>query len=91
MPAEEALVIDISDEDHQGTALGFYTAAAGLGGVIGPLLGSWLYGRFAALGAFGISTLLMVLGAVLIFLLVREPAHAESVKLQARKDSQEAL
>jgi MFS family permease len=75
VPAEEALVIDISDEDHQGTALGFYTAAAGLGGVIGPLLGGWLYDRFAAVGTFGVSALLMVLGAVLIFLLVREPSR----------------
>ncbi len=74
-PAEEALVIDISDEDHQGIALGFYTAAAGLGGVIGPLLGGWLYDRFAAVGAFAISALLMALGAVLIWLLVREPSH----------------
>ncbi|MBK8050898.1 MAG: MFS transporter [Anaerolineales bacterium] len=73
-PAEEALVVDLSDEDRQGTALGFYTAAAGLGGVIGPLLGGWLYDRFAAVGAFGISALLMVAGAGLIFLLVREPS-----------------
>jgi MFS transporter, DHA1 family, multidrug resistance protein len=78
VPAEEALVVDLSDEDHQGTALGFFTAAAGLGGVIGPLLGGWLYDRFAALGTFGISALLMVIGAVLIFLLVREPAHSEA-------------
>jgi DHA1 family multidrug resistance protein-like MFS transporter len=78
IPAEEALVIDLSGEDQQGTALGFYTAAAGLGGVIGPLLGGWLYDRFAALGAFGISTLLMVLGAGLIFVLVREPSHSEA-------------
>jgi DHA1 family multidrug resistance protein-like MFS transporter len=78
VPAEEALVVDISGEDQQGTALGFYTAAAGLGGVIGPLLGGWLYDRFAALGAFGISALLMALGAGLIFLLVREPSHSEA-------------
>jgi MFS family permease len=78
VPAEEALVVDISGEDRQGTALGFYTAAAGLGGVIGPLLGGWLYDRFAALGTFGISALLMVIGAVLIWLLVREPAHSEA-------------
>ena len=77
-PAEEALVVDISGEDRQGTALGFYTAAAGLGGVIGPLLGGWLYDRFAALGAFGISALLMVIGAVLIFLFVREPPRMKS-------------
>jgi len=78
IPAEEALVVDLSGEDQQGTALGFYTAAAGLGGVIGPLLGGWLYDRFAALGAFGISALLMALGAGLIFLLVREPSHSEA-------------
>jgi MFS transporter, DHA1 family, multidrug resistance protein len=75
VPAEEALVVDISGDERQGTALGFYTAAAGLGGVIGPLLGGWLYDRFAALGAFGTSALLMALGAVLIFLFVREPSR----------------
>lgn len=74
-PAEEALVVDFADEEHQGRALGFYTAAAGLGGVIGPLLGGWLYERFAAVGAFGISALLMAVGAGLIFLLVREPSR----------------
>ncbi len=57
-PAEEALVIDISGDERQGTALGYYTAAAGVGGVIGPLMGGWLYDRFAALGAFGISAAL---------------------------------
>ena len=77
-PAEEALVVDLAGGERQGTALGYYTAAAALGGVIGPLLGGWLYGRFAAVGAFGTSALLMVLGAVLIFLLVREPSHAKA-------------
>ena len=75
VPAETALVVDISDEDQQGTALGFYTAAVGLGGVIGPLLGGWLYDRFAAVGTFGISALLMIIGAGLIWLLVREPSR----------------
>ena len=76
-PAEEALVVDISGGERQGTAMGYYTAAAGLGGVIGPLMGGWLYDRFAALGAFGASALLMALGAVLILLFVREPSHAK--------------
>ena len=76
-PAEEALVVDLAGGERQGTALGYYTAAAGLGGVIGPLMGGWLYDRFAALGAFGASALLMALGAVLIQLFVREPSHAK--------------
>jgi MFS family permease len=75
VPAEEALVVDLADEEHQGRALGFFTAAAGLGGVIGPLLGGWLYDRFAAGGAFGTCALLLAAGAALIFLLVREPAR----------------
>ena len=75
VPAQEALVVDISGDDQQGTALGFYTAAAGLGGVIGPLLGGWLYDRFAAWGAFGISAVLMIIGAGAIWLLVREPTR----------------
>jgi MFS transporter, DHA1 family, multidrug resistance protein len=77
-PAEEALVVDMADGERQGTAMGYYTAAAGLGGVIGPLMGGWLYDRFAALGAFGISALLMVLGAALVLLFVREPSHASA-------------
>jgi MFS family permease len=69
------LVVDMADEEHRGRALGFYTAAAGLGGVIGPLLGGWFYDRYAAGGAFGVSALLLAAGAGLILLFVREPAH----------------
>ena len=75
VPAEEALVVDLSAGERQGLVLGFYEAAAGLGGVIGLLLGGWLFGRFAALGVFGSAALLMALGAVLILLLVREPSR----------------
>jgi len=83
-PAEEALVIDIAGGDHQGTALGYYTAAAALGGVIGPLLGGWIYDRSAEVGAFGTSALLMGLGAVSIMLFVREPRRADPVTSLAR-------
>jgi predicted MFS family arabinose efflux permease len=53
--------------------LGFYTAAAGLGGVIGPLLRGWLFDRLVAMSGFGTAALLKALGAVLILLSVREP------------------
>ena len=76
IPAEEALVIDVAGRNHEGAALGYYTAAAALGGVIGPLIGGWIYDRFAAVGAFGTSALLMTVGAVLVLLLVREPGPA---------------
>jgi MFS family permease len=73
IPAEEALVVDVSGAASMGVTLGFYTAAAGLGAVTGPLLGGWLYDRFGAMSAFGAAGLLMALGAGLIFLSVREP------------------
>ena len=81
-PAEEALVVDISDSERLGVVLGFYTAAAGLGGVIGPLLGGWLFDRFAAMSVFGTAALLMALGAVLILLLVHEPSRQSLVELR---------
>ncbi len=83
-PAEEALVIDVADSAHQGSALGYYTAAAALGGVIGPLVGGWIYDRFGAGEAFIATALLLVLGAVLILLLVREPSRAKLVPPHAQ-------
>lgn len=80
IPAEEALVIDISGAESMGVTLGFYTAAAGLGAVTGPLLGGWLYDRFGAISAFGTAALLMALGAGLIFLLVREPVNPRGIQ-----------
>jgi hypothetical protein len=44
-------------------------------------MGGWLYDRFAALGAFGTSALLMVLGAVLVLLFVREPSRTQAPAL----------
>ncbi len=78
-PAEEALVIDVADSAHQGSALGYYIAAAALGGVIGPLLGGWIYDRVGAGEAFVTTALLLVLGAILILLLVREFSRAKPV------------
>jgi MFS family permease len=75
IPAEEALVVDISGGNRLGVTLGFFTAAAGLGAVIGPLLGGWLFDRFSAMSVFGTAALLMALGAGLILLLVREPSR----------------
>lgn len=84
IPAEEALVVDISGSERMGVALGFYTAAAGLGVVIGPLLGGWLFDRFSAMSVFGIAAFLMVFGAILILLLVREPSHQKLTESLAR-------
>jgi DHA1 family multidrug resistance protein-like MFS transporter len=74
VPAEEALVVDLAGNEKLGMTMGLYTAAAGLGAVIGPLLGGWLFERFNALSVFGTAALLLALGAGSIVLFVREPS-----------------
>ena len=74
VPAEEALVVDLAGSEKLGMTMGLYTAAAGLGAVIGPLLGGWLFERFNALSVFGTAALLLALGAGSIVLFVREPS-----------------
>jgi DHA1 family multidrug resistance protein-like MFS transporter len=72
-PAEESLVIEISGDENEGSALGMYTASAGLGGVIGPLLGGLLYKLYGSSLVFGMSALLFVVGALLVFSFIKEP------------------
>ena len=84
MPAEEALIVDISGNERLGVTLGFYTAAAGVGALIGPLLGGWLFDRFSAMSVFGTAAFLMVLGAILILLLVREPSRQKLTESKVR-------
>jgi DHA1 family multidrug resistance protein-like MFS transporter len=77
-PAEESLVIEISGGENEGSALGMYTASAGLGGVIGPLLGGWLYNIYGASLVFGMSAFFLVVGALLVFSFVKEPRNITS-------------
>jgi DHA1 family multidrug resistance protein-like MFS transporter len=77
VPAEEALVVDIAGADRRGTAFGYYTAAAGLGAVVGPLLGGWIYDTFTASWAFRANALMLGVGAALILLLIREPHRTQ--------------
>jgi MFS family permease len=76
-PAEEALVIDIVDEKNEGLALGLYTTALGVGGIIGPLMGGYIYSHYGSTVLFTSSALLMVFGALLIWLIIREPEIVE--------------
>ncbi|MGE5375440.1 MAG: MFS transporter [Bacteroidota bacterium] len=74
VPAEEALVVDLAGDEKRGMTMGLYTAAAGLGAVIGPLLGGWLFDSFHVMSVFGTAALLLALGAGSIVLFVREPS-----------------
>ena len=73
VPAEEALVADLSGHQQRGESFGLYTFASGLGAVFGPLVGGWLYDQVGHAVPFYFTATLVFLGAVLIMLLVREP------------------
>jgi MFS family permease len=77
VPAEEALVADLSGGGQRGESFGFYTFASGLGAVFGPLVGGWLYDNVGHAAPFYFNAALAFVGALLIVLLVREPEHRQ--------------
>lgn len=80
VPAEEALVADLSGTDRQGESFGLYTFASGLGAVIGPLIGGWLYDQVGHVVPFYFTAALAFVGALLIVLLVREPDRSTAAQ-----------
>jgi len=85
VPAEEALVADTSGSEQRGMSFGFYAFASGLGAIIGPFVGGWLYDRVGHTAPFYFTAALVFVGALLIVLLVREPER--SVAAQQSPDS----
>jgi len=73
VPAEEALVADLSGSGRRGESFGLYTFAAGLGAVVGPLVGGWLYDNLGHAAPFYATAAAVFLGAALILILVKEP------------------
>ena len=78
VPAEEALVADLSGGEQRGESFGLYTFASGLGAVVGPLVGGWLYDQVGHSAPFYFTAALAFVGALLIVLLVREPERPTS-------------
>jgi MFS family permease len=73
IPAERAFVADIAGKDFRGTSYGLYTFAHFLGAAIGPLAGGWLYDNVGHAAPFYLNTGVLVFGAVLVMLVLREP------------------
>jgi MFS family permease len=74
VPAERAFVADIAGEDVRGTSYGLYTFAYFLGAVVGPFLGGWLYDHLGHAAPFYLNTVVLLIGAVLVTTVLREPA-----------------
>jgi MFS family permease len=65
-PAEGALVADLTGKNVRGTGYGLYTLASGLGLIIGPLLGGWLYDTAGHAVPFYVNGLTLFIGAALV-------------------------
>jgi len=72
LPAEGALVADITGGAQRGTAYGLYSFAVGTGATIGPLLGGWVYDHIDPSAPFFANAIILPLSALLVLLLPRE-------------------
>ncbi len=72
LPAEGAMVADITGGAQRGTAYGLYSFAVGTGATIGPLLGGWAYDHLGPSAPFFANAIILPLSALLVLLLPRE-------------------
>lgn len=72
IPAEGAMVADITGGAQRGTAYGLYSFAVGTGATIGPLLGGWAYDHISPAAPFFANAIILPLSALLVLLLPRE-------------------
>jgi MFS family permease len=84
VPAERAFVADIAGADVRGTSYGLYTFAYFLGAAVGPLLGGWMYDNVGHGSAFYLNTAVLLLGALLVATVLREPERPAAVVPQIR-------
>jgi MFS family permease len=73
VPAERAFVADIAGEDTRGASYGLYTFAHFLGAALGPLVGGWLYDNLGHAMPFYLNTAVLLVGALLVAAVLREP------------------
>ena len=86
-PAVSAFYLDITADRHRSRVLGIKGSAASLGGVTGPLLVAGVSSMTTPQGVFGISGVLIVIGAALAFVLLREP-HRVTEEIAPRPSGQ---
>ena len=72
VPAEGALVADLTGGDRRGQAYGLYSFAVGLGATLGPLLGGWCYDNLGHASPFYLNAILVPTSALLVLLLPLE-------------------
>ncbi len=82
IPAQDAIVSEISGGDVRGRAYGYYAAATGLGAAAGPLLGGWFYDNVGRSSPFWINAAILAVAAGLYaWKLPQSSVRAQSVPL----------
>ncbi len=71
VPAQDALISDLTGGNVRGRAYGMYAAITGLGASIGPPLGGWLYDHVSMSAPFWANAVVLLLGAMALFLILR--------------------
>lgn len=79
LPAEDALVGDLSPDGFRGRVMGYKEAAAATGGALGPPAGGWVYETVAPELAFVMNGILLLVAMSLVALwFLATPAAARS-------------
>lgn len=78
VPAEQALVADMTGGKQRGIGFGLYTLAQSTGQVFGPLVMGILY-DWDRSGPFLANAVILVLGSILVVLFLRDPARKRAV------------
>jgi MFS transporter, DHA1 family, multidrug resistance protein len=79
-PAGQAMVADLTDEHQRGRVFGIYAFSGGLGAVIGPLAGGWLYDSVGQSAPFIINAGVLAVSAAAMWLVLQEKraVHAQA-------------
>jgi DHA1 family multidrug resistance protein-like MFS transporter len=84
IPAERAFVADIAGKDVRGTSYGLYTFSYFLGSALGPLAGGWLYDHVSQATPFYLNSFVLVIGAILVGLVLKEPEISPGSKTELK-------
>lgn len=73
-PASQALITDLTEEHQRGRVFGAFALSGGLGAVLGPLAGGWLYDTANQSAPFIANSAALVVGALVLGLFLKEKA-----------------
>jgi MFS transporter, DHA1 family, multidrug resistance protein len=82
VPAEQALVADLTGGKQRGIGFGLYTLGMSAGRVVGPLVMGLLYDQFRA-GPFIANAVILLIGTLLVLWVLRDPTKVRGAQGQA--------